>query len=598
MLQVQITQSGAIAVDAPPRIGGLRRASRVLMRRRIAVAILNGATIATLAAMMAVALFSGGVSLIKVGMWLAFLVTLPWLSIGFWNAIIGTALTLRGPVPDDPLALDFNPNAVITTRTAVVMAVRNEEPARALDRLATLFDDLVAAGLAPHFDVHVLSDTNDAAIAAEEERLVARWREGSAHPEQIFYRRRTDNRGYKAGNIEEFCSRTGATYDFFLPLDADSFLSASAIARLVRIMQRHRRIGILQTLVVGVPSQSFFTRVFQFGMRHGMRAYTAGSVWWTGDCGAFWGHNALIRTRAFRDHCTLPVLPGDGPLGGYVMSHDQMEAVLMRRAGYHCRVIAEEGESWEENPPTLPDFVRRELRWCQGNMQYLKLLGLPRLKPVSRIQLVLAILMYAAPFAWMAFIFLGTASLFSEAGSFSGPMALGIALFVTIMFMTFAPKLMGLAGLLWSGEQSARYGGRGMVLLGGLVEIIVSMVIAPVVAFSVAVFAAGLAFGKKIDWRAQSRTSRAVSWREATIDFLPQTCLGLVLFGVFALSAPQVLPWAAPVILGFVLSIPFAVASASPALGRWSRARGLCAIPEDLAPPAPLATLQRRVPPL
>ncbi|MCF3932080.1 glucans biosynthesis glucosyltransferase MdoH [Acuticoccus sp. M5D2P5] len=572
--------------------------NRVLLRRRLFVAGLNAATIAVLASLMAIALFSGGVTPIKAGMWVAFVVTLPWLSIGFWNAIIGTVITLRGPAEDDPLALTVNPAAVIATRTAILMAVRNEDPDRAIARVRTLFEDLDESGLADHFDIHVLSDTDDPAIAAAEEARIAAWRAETARAGQIHYRRRIDNHGYKAGNIEEFCRRSGAAYEFFLPLDADSFLSANAVARLVRIMQRHRRIGILQTLVVGVPSASFFTRVFQFGMRHGMRAYTAGSVWWTGDCGAYWGHNALIRTRAFAAHCTLPTLPGNGPLGGAIMSHDQVEAVLMRRAGYHCRVLAEEGESFEENPPTLPDFIRRELRWCQGNMQYFQLLGMEGLHIVSRLQLMLAILMYLAPFAWMAFIMLGAASLFSEAGSFSGPVALGIGLFVTIITMTFAPKIMGLVGVLARGEESARYGGRWAVAAGAVVELVFSMIVAPVVAFAVAVFAAGLVFGKRIDWRAQGRVSRAVGWREAVIDFLPQTVMGVALFALFAMTAPAVLPWAMPVIVGFAVAIPFAVATAMPALGAWSRRRGLCAIPEDIAPQPILARLQAEVPPV
>ena len=157
-----------------------------------------------------------------------------------------------------------------------------------------------------------------------------------------------------------------------LPLDADSLMSGEAILRLVRIMQAHPKLGILQSLVVGAPSASAFARIFQFGMRHGMRAYTMGSAWWIGDCGPFWGHNALVRIAPFAEHCHLPILPGQPPLGGHVLSHDQVEATLMRRAGYEVRVLPDESGSWEENPPTMFEFSTRDLRWCQGNMQYLQ----------------------------------------------------------------------------------------------------------------------------------------------------------------------------------------------------------------------------------
>lgn len=558
-----------------------RAAGRILWQRRAAVAALNGATVLALLAAMVVLLAGGGWSVAEAGMLAAYGVTLPWLSIGFWNAVIGTALAVRGPRADDPLALVAAPEAPITTRTAIVMALRNEDPDASFARLRAMADDLTRHGLAAHFDLFVLSDTDRPEIAAREERLAAAW-------PGLGYRRRADNAGYKAGNLQEFCARAGDAYDFFLPLDADSLMSAGAVARLVRIMQRHPRIGILQSLVVGLPARAFFTRVFQFGMRHGMRAYTAGAAWWSGDCGPYWGHNALIRMRPFRDHCRLPRLAGGGPLGGWIMSHDQVEAVLMRRAGYHVRVLAEDGGSWEENPPSLPDFIRRELRWCQGNMQYFALLGMPGLKPVSRVQLALAILMYLASPAWMVFVGFSLTALVTGSGGVS--VTLGAALFAVILFLSMAPKAMGLAGVLASRRESARYGGRRRVLAGGLVEFALSVLMAPVVGFAIAVFAVGLLFGVRIDWRAQPRGDRRVGWGEAVRSFLPQSLFALVLVAGIGWSAPAMLAWAAPLIAGLALAIPLAVLTAAPAAGRWSVARGLCDVPEDRAG-APLGRL-------
>src|SRR5690606_26210930 len=121
--------------------------------------------------------------------------------------------------------------------------------------------------------------------------------------------------------------------------DADSLMTAEAMLRLTRIMQRHPHVGIVQTLVTGLPSASAFARIFQFGMRLGMRSYTLGAASWQGDCGPYWGHNAILRLEPFIAHCHLPLLPGKPPLGGHVLSHDQIEAVLMRRAGYEVRVL-------------------------------------------------------------------------------------------------------------------------------------------------------------------------------------------------------------------------------------------------------------------
>ncbi len=564
-------------------------AARVLRRRRLAVLALNALTVAAMAVTMAEVLGHGGWTAPRVGMLVAFAVTLPWLSIGFWNAIIGTVVAARGG--DAVLALPADEGAPLASRTAIVMAIRNENPERSIMRLRGIFEDLEASGAADHFDVHVLSDTDEPAIAAREAAFVTAWQATSPRPSQIFYRLRETNEGYKAGNLREFCERSVGTYEFFLPLDADSFLSAAMVLRLVRTMEAAPSLGILQTLSVGTPSTAFFTRVFQFGMRHGMRAYTAGAAWWAGDCGPYWGHNALIRLTPFARDCVLPVLPGSGPLGGHVMSHDQVEAALMRRAGYHVRVLTEEGESWEENPPTLPDFIRRELRWCQGNMQYFQLIGLEGLKTMSRVQLALAILMYVGAPAWMLFLAFGAMSLFDGAAGGFAP-GLGFGLCAVILTMAFAPKLMGIAGVLASRRESARYGGRARLLAGGGVELVMSTLMAPVVAMAVAVFVFGLLFGKRIDWRAQPRGDRTVSWGEAARSFWPQTAFGLALLGLFGAMLPAVLPWAAPVLAGLLVAIPLAVVTAAPSLGRLSAANGLCDIPEDPHPPTALTRLE------
>ena len=220
----------------------------------------------------------------------------------------------------------------------------------------------------------------------------------------LTYRRRTDNTGFKAGNVFDFCTRWGADYDLAVTLDADSFQTADSILRMVRIMQIEPKLGILQSLVVGMPSTSAFARIFQFGMRLGMRSYTLGSAWWQGDCGPYWGHNAVIRLAPFIAHCHIPPRPD----GTHILSHDQIEAVLMRRAGYEVRVLPEEGASWEENPPTLLEFIRRDLRWAQGNMQYWPYLVMPGLKPVSRYQIAFAMLMFLGSPAWMGLLVLGT----------------------------------------------------------------------------------------------------------------------------------------------------------------------------------------------
>jgi len=319
-----------------------------------------------------------------------------------------------------------------------------------------------------------------------------------------------------------------------------------------------------------------FARVFQFGMRLGMRSYTLGAASWQGDCGPYWGHNAILRVAPFTEHCHLPVLPGKPPLGGHVLSHDQLEAVLMRRAGYEVRVLPDEQGSWEENPPTLPEFIRRDLRWCQGNLQYLKLLTkLPGLLPVSRCQLWLAIAMYVGAPAWLGLIALG---LLRQA-----PIDLELfnLLFIVTMTMTFAPKIATLADVLLRPDLRRDYGGTARVLISAALELLFSMLMAPIAAVSVTLFMLGLPFGREIGWTAQQRDAAGIPVGMAVRRLWLHTVLGVGLGLAFWQVFPATVWLWAPFVAGLAASIPLAVVSADPRLGRWLAGSGLCRIPEE-----------------
>ncbi|HJZ44417.1 MAG TPA: glucans biosynthesis glucosyltransferase MdoH, partial [Hyphomicrobiaceae bacterium] len=385
---------------------GLQSIGELTRRRRIVFA-LNVVTYVALLWAAGHILGTGGWTGVDLVLFICFALGTPWTVLGFWNALIGLWLLhfRRDPMAEvAPFAAAGSDTSPLRIKTAIFMTLRNEDPGRAILRFKTVKASVDATGEGGTFSYFVLSDSNDAAIAAAEELAVETWRANDPDRARIVYRRRTENKAYKAGNVRDFCARWGGGFTLMLPLDADSLMSGPEIVRLTRMMQAHPKIGILQSLVVGMPSASAFARIFQFGMRHGMRSYTMGQAWWVGDCGPFWGHNALVRIKPFHEECDLPILPGSPPLGGHVLSHDQVEATLMRRAGYEVRVLPEERGSWEENPPTMLEFARRDVRWCQGNMQYVKLLDLPGLYPMSRFQLVWAILMFLGIPAWTLMI--------------------------------------------------------------------------------------------------------------------------------------------------------------------------------------------------
>lgn len=562
----------------------------VLRKRRMLFLALSLASMVALIAAMHRLLATNGLTALEFVQLVCFALTTPWASMGFWNAVIGFAILRLAPDPAayvNPALSRAGPQDPITARVALTLFVRHEQASAVIGRLRLMREELERTGHGRHFHFFLLSDSAIPEYCAEEERLFAKFRSEDPRPEELIYRRRPLNVGFKAGNMRDFCERWGDDYDIFIPLDADSLMTAEALLRLVRVMQSNPTLGILQTLVVGAPATSFFTRAFQFGMRQGMRTYTTGAAWWQGDCGPFWGHNAAIRMAPYRDHCRLPKLSGGPPLGGDILSHDQVEAVLMRRAGWEVRVLSEEGGSWEQNPPALPDFIKRDLRWCQGNMQYFRLLNMPGLLPLSRIQLVLAILMYVGAPAWMGFIITATAqAFFPSAGTEPYPVDLGIGLLIASMGMVLAPKLFGILDILVQRRARQGYGGGFRVLLGAFVEFLFSSLLAPVVSLAETIFMIGLCFGRRILWESQRREGYRVPWISAAKGLWPQTLFGAALTAALAIAAPGSIAWASPLLLALLLSIPLAVATSSPSMGEASVSIGLCAIPEERDPTA------------
>lgn len=536
---------------------------------------------------------------------------LPWNVIGFCNAAVGFALLrfARDPVELALPAASVRANPPIRSRLAIVMPVHNENPARVVDHLERTVASLVATREPVDFEVFLLSDTQLPETAAAELAEFERWRARSDRSGRLHYRRRAENVDHKTGNIWEFLTSRGALFDLMLVLDADSIMTGDAIVRLARIMERQPRLGILQQLIVGLPNLSPFARIFQFGMRHGMRAYTIGSAWWQGDSGPYWGHNALIRIAPFMAHCRLPVLPGGPPLGGRMLSHDQAEAVLMRSAGWEVRVLPCEQGSFEENPPTLPDFAKRDLRWCQGNWQYLRFIGWPGIHAMGRLQLGLAILMYVSGPAWILFSLVAfgraSAARWLPPGGESLPGWLGVpalwepwALLAATMTLVFAPKLAGVTHVLLSSRLRPSYGGGPRIALSSLLELLFSFSLAPILAVSQTIFALGLLGGRAVHWKEQERDSRALPWREAARGLWPHTLLGLLVGVVVWLLGPAASRiWLVLFCAPLVLAVPFAVLTSWTGIGLWLARLGICATPEEIAPHDVVAAAGRVLPP-
>jgi membrane glycosyltransferase len=575
---------------SPSYAASATRAQPFMTGRRLLFGVLFAATMVGMLALLAVALSPGGLGVVDFALLAFFALTLPWIVLGFWNAVIGfIIMRFAGDQTAAifPVAAGIRGNEPLTASTAILFCIRNELPDRTIRNLKPLMAGLAAAGAGACFHVYVLSDTDNAEIAPKEEArfaaLASHWRGKIA----LIYRRREINTGYKAGNISDFCRRWGGDHEFAVTLDADSVMTADAILRLVRIMQADPKLGILQGLVVGLPSTSAFARIFQFGMRLGMRSYTIGSAWWQGDCGPYWGHNAVLRLKPFIAQCELPVSDGN-----HILSHDQIEAVLMRRAGYDVRVLPEDELGWEENPPTLIEFIRRDLRWCQGNMQYWRFLFLVGLKPISRCQLVIAILMFIGSPAWMGMLVLGTLSVAAAEtpAGFIRPDA-GMILFAIVLVMWFSPKIATAIDILLRPTLLRQFGGAAQFIANFAIETVYSILLCPIIWFGHTIFLTGLLFGHEIGWIGQTRDDHAVPFALALRNLWPHTLLGWGVIGLLAMTHPGAIPYALFLAAGPALAIPLAVVTALPTIGRTLARIGVGRLPEETAPPAALCTL-------
>ncbi|WP_323039284.1 glucans biosynthesis glucosyltransferase MdoH [Gemmobacter sp.] len=480
-----------------------------------------------------------------------------WLAWGAVQALAG--LTTRPPkVP--------RTEGDLASRAVVLMPVYNEEPEITFARVAAIDASLRATGQGDRFHLAILSDTRDENVAAAERRWFQRLLDETAGDGRIFYRRRENNRGRKAGNIEEFFTRSGAAYDFAVILDADSLMEGETLVELVRRMEAAPDVGLIQTLPVIVNAKSRFSRIQQFSAAFYSPIFCRGLAMMQGRTGPFWGHNAIVRVRAFAESCGLPELRGRPPFGGHILSHDYVEAALLARAGWTVRVDEDLSGSYEETPENMVLHARRDRRWCQGNLQHSRLLLAPGLKPWSRFVFLQGILSYLSPVFWLAFLL---ASIFSPL--FAPPIdyfpirgwsfpvipvseaSKALVLAVMVFGLLFLPKLLILLDAAIRGR--ARSFGGAMAATGSVLsELLFSAIAAPVFLMfntrSVFQVVAGIDGG----WPAQSRGDGSLTLTEAWAAGHWIVTTGVLGIGLAVWLSPALVIWLLPVMLPMALA--------------------------------------------
>lgn len=549
------------------------------LRRALFFALVVGTTVYGVS-MMAALVSGGGTTRLELMILVLFTPTFAWISVAFWNAVVGFALKALGR---DPLTLQRVVDEVgsaravpLASRTALVVPARNEGADAVVRRIEAMLKSLEGAGHAGAFDVHLLSDSNDPErIPAEEEAwagLLARY-SGSAG---LHYRRRATNEGRKAGNIAEFLRRAGSGYEYMVVLDADSVMSADTLVRLVRTMDANPRAGLVQTVPLPGPQTTRFGRFIEFAAGLYGPMLAAGQSFWQGDAANYWGHNAIVRIDPFVTHCRLPVLSGAPPLGGEILSHDFVEAALLRRAGWGVYLLAGAGGSWEDVPGNLIDYARRDRRWSQGSLQHLKLLALRGLHPVSRLHFLLGAMGYVSSLLWLLLLLASTAYVAGVApladpalsgvaglGSWTALQPLPSLLAVTAGIL-FLPKGLGLVLAL---RRRERYGGAARLIGRGLAEASFAVVVAPVMMMYHSKFIAEVLVGHSVGWTTQPRDSTSVPWDDATRTTSWISAVGLLWAAVTWSLSPLFFAWMAPIFVGLLAAIPLVRWTSRPSVG-------------------------------
>jgi membrane glycosyltransferase len=518
-----------------------------------------------------------------------FTITFGWIAFSATQAVAG----LLARRPRDPEGAD----GPLSARTAIVMPVYNENPAAVTAALHAMGDGLASAGHGAQFEIFILSDTTDPAVLIRETAAYAWLRRSLSGKMRVWYRRRVGNVARKAGNLRDFVERWGARYDHMLVLDADSLMAPETIIRMVRRMEAAPRLGILQTLPATIGGDTVFARLQQFAARLYGPVVARGVAAWQGEDGNYWGHNALIRVRAFAENCGLPELPGRPPFGGHILSHDFVEAALMRRGGWQVRMDFDLDGSWEGAPPSLVEFAARDRRWAQGNLQHIKVIGARGLAPANRLHFGIGIGSYVMSSVWLAMLLTGALltaqSLLFRPEYFSNQLQLFpdwpifdaermVFLFVLSAALLLLPKAIGVLRALVRSGLRRRLGGAPRILSGAVLEVLLSALFAPILMLMQVRQIWEITSGRDSGWSAQRRNGALLSWRQAFGYHKWHVVTGMLSAGLLLQLAPDLLAWTSPVLAGLIVAPAVSRMSGDRRLGR---ALGVLGVPEDRSPP-------------
>ena len=525
-----------------------------------------------------------------------FLILFGWISTSFWVACIGALLRLLGIRSGILVRSPPHEARARTSRTAIAVPIFNEDVKRVFGGIAAMAQSLSRAGAEARFDFYVLSDTRDPALQeAESHAWLQLARALGIEGQRLYYRHRRENIGRKSGNLADFLRNWGSLYDYMIVLDADSLMTGKTIVTLAALMDENPRAALIQVPPQLVGRNSVFGRLQQFASSAYGPLVAEGLASLQGADGNYWGHNAIIRVAPFMRHCGLPALSGRAPLGGEILSHDFVEAALLRSAGWDVHLAPDLGGSYEEPPPTLIDYLKRDRRWCQGNLQHLRLVFAQGLRLPSRLHLLFGVMSYLASPLWLimlmasgtvayeshlleSFTYVGRYPLLRWQTSHVFELA---TLVLAVTTMLFGPKLLALAVLLRDRAMREAHGGALAATASVLLECILSALVAPITMLSQCGFVASILLGSSAEWSAQRRREHTPRFVKVLRVFLPHTLIAVAAAYAVHAYLPDSVGWFLPLFVGAALAVPFAIVTSSTWLGRTTRDLGLFLVPSE-----------------
>jgi membrane glycosyltransferase len=552
---------------------------------------------------------SNGMTPLEYALLALFSITFTWIVTAFCSGCMGFILQL---FRIDPLtltrqkAIEIDQQALSKTRTAVVMPIYNEDTQRVIAGFEVSLRSLIKTGQFAHFDFYLLSDTQDKEIANNELKAWHALTERLGDfAKQTFYRRREDNKHRKVGNLTDFCERWGSKYEHMIVLDADSIMTGQCMLELTSSMINNPQAGLIQTIPIPVRQDTFFGRFLQFASVLYSPMLATGSAFWQTNHANYWGHNAVIRVKAFIDCCGLPVLKGNAPFGGEILSHDFVEASLLHRSGWDVLLLSDIQGSYEEVPSNILDYAIRDRRWVQGNIQHLGLLPASGLKIISKLHFLLGATAYISSLIWLSMLVLSTIDAVTRAlnsnvyfnqayqlfptWQIAKTELINSLLFVTIVLLLL-PKLMGIIVTLI--HRNKQFGGSFKLILGSIIETVFAIIIAPLMMVFHSYFVVCVFLGKKVTRDAQPRSGRMVPWQEAIGYTLLSTLIALAWGGIAYYFTPVFFWWLSPILVGLILAAPIVRYSSSIGLGVKLRKMGIFICPSEVDNNDTLAALR------